>query len=81
MDVDVIGQPAGVPGPVRGHTDSFRRVAGGVFDDPALSRLTDLNHVPQVVALGFVVEMQVVDVEPTDVAQDLLGALVAPVVV
>ena len=49
-------------------------------DVPAFIREGDVDLCPEFGVLVFVVGMQVVDVKPTDVAEDLLCTLVAPVV-
>ena len=48
---------------------------------PALVEGADLKALPEGFVLDLVVHVEVVDVEPTDVADDLLDAVIAPVVV
>jgi len=48
---------------------------------PALAEGGDLEALPEGFVLDLVVNVEVVDVEPTDVTDDLLDAVVAPVVV
>jgi hypothetical protein len=49
-------------------------------DVPAFIGECDIDLCPELGVLVFVVGMQVVNVKPTDVAEDFLCALVAPVV-
>lgn len=48
---------------------------------PALAEGTDLKALPEGLVLDLVVDVEVVDVKTTDIANDLLDAVVAPVVV
>ena len=79
VDVDVVGLLLAVFRPVGRHTDSLGGRSSGVLDLPALVRKANLHHLPKLAVLELVLPMEVVQVKTTDVTQDFLRALVAPV--
>lgn len=80
MDVDVLRLLLAVAGAVGGQAHSPGGRLTRSLNLPALFRESDLNFLPELGVLVFVVGMQVVDVKPTDVTEDLLCTLVAPMV-
>lgn len=79
VDIDVLGFLLAVARTIRRQAHPLGRTTTKDLHLPAVFREADLHHLPELGVLVFVVLMQVVHIKPTDVAQDFLGALVAPV--
>lgn len=79
VDVDVLRSLLAVVRPIGGQTDPLGRGSTLFSDVPALIWEAYPHGLPQLCVFVFVVSDEIVEIKPTDVAQDLFGALVAPV--
>lgn len=80
VDVHVVGLLLAVFRPIGGHTHPLRRGATRGLDLPTLLREADLHRLPELAVLDAVLSVEIVEVETTDVTQNLVDALIAPVV-
>ena len=78
MDIDVFGLLLAVEGPIGRKTHALGCGARGSVDLPALIWEGDVDLLPDLGVLDAVIGLQVVHVKPADVTEDLLGALIAP---
>ena len=78
VDIHVLGFLLAVARPIRRQAHPLGRTTTKDLHLPAVFREANLHHLPELGVLVFVVLMQVVHIKSTDVAQDFLGALVAP---
>ena len=78
MDIDVFRLLFAVKGSVGRKTDALGCSARGSVDLPAFVRKGDVDLLPDLGVLDAVIGLQVVHIKSTDVTEDLLGALIAP---
>ena len=81
VDVDVLGLLLAVKRPVGRKTNTLWCSTRGSIDLPALIGEGDVDLLPDLGVLNAVVGLQVVHVKTADVTEDLLGALIAPMLI